>query len=327
MANTNGNATTHQALAPLAHPQGAMALGSDAFRVSLEPTTLADALTLAEMMASVSYCGVTSPAEALGRIMTGRGLGLSAMQSMRGVYTVHGRPGIDAALMQALCLQSPFCEYFRYVPDESVPGEKATFVTKRRGNPELKHSFTIQQAVQMKLVDRGKDADAKSDNNWNKGPDGMLRARARSELARIEYPDVVFGMYSREELQAGFAAVDGQRDPNEMAGEILSAEEAAIEASKGNVQKAPRNYVAEADALIAQIKSATSRQARAEVRAKFEAWDGRDIEPHGTRVRDAYNASKPAASAESPTGHGTKVDAPNPMPSGNLFTGPEEPKK
>ena len=52
-------------------------------------------------------------------------------------------------------------------------------------------------------------------------------ALAKSELARIVFPDLIFGMYSREEIEAGFG--DIPRDPNEMIGDILSDEEAAAE--------------------------------------------------------------------------------------------------
>lgn len=309
----------------------AMVLGSDAYRGALEPTSIEEAYKLATAMASIGYCGVTSAEEALGRIMTGRGLGLSAMQSMRGIYTVHGRPGIDAALMQALCLRSPVCEYFRYVPEESVPGEKATFVTKRAGNPELKHTFTIQQAIQMGLVDRGKDAAAQKDNNYNKNPDAMLRARCRSELARIEYADVVFGMYSREELEAGFGDTPGgapQRDPNEMAAELLSAEEAAAEAAAGRVttvQAAKRDYAAEVADLKAKLAAAgASKAARAEVRKAFEAWDG--PEPFRGEFTRLYNetsrtAKAPAETAAPPA---TSAEKPGAVPEGNLFAGADK---
>ena len=309
-----GQATTNDA---------AMVLGSDKYRGALEPTTVGEAFHVAETMASIGYCGVTSPAEALGRIMTGRGLGLSAMQSLRGVYTVHGRPGIDAALMHALCLASPLCEKFSFLPDES-DDTKATFIAKRRGDDAVMHTFTIEDAERMGVVDRGKDDKAKSDNNWVKVRKAMLRARAKSELARIVFPDLIFGMYSKEELEEGELPA-APPDPREMAAEILSQEEAAADVAAGRVtvvQAAKRDYAGEAEALIAKARAAKSRTELAELRQAFESWDG--VQPFRDKVAAAYNEAKKAARATAAAPAATIAE---PMPEGNLFAGkePEQP--
>lgn len=318
MSNTNGT----QALAktPSSEVASTMVLGTDAYRGALEPQGLNDALKLAEMMASIGYCGVTSAPEALGRIMTGRGLGLSAMQAMRGIYSVHGRPGVDAALMHALCLQSPLCEYFDFVPEES-DDMRATFVAKRRGRPEKKLTFTIEDAERMGVVDRGKDEEAKKDNNWNKNRKAMLRARAKSELARIQFPDVIFGMYSKEELEAGFHRAESLRDPNEITAEILSTEEAAAEAAKGNVvQVAPRDFAKEVAAFKERIKAAKTRAERAAVREEIAKWDA--VDPWKREVSEFYNANKPVPAAAA----GTATN-PAPIPEGGLFNGNGETKE
>lgn len=312
-----------QALVPLGQSSAATTIGTDAYRGALEPTSLIEAFNLAEMMAKVGYCGVSSPADALGRIMTGRGLGLSAMQSMRGIYNVNGRPGIDAALMQALCQGSPLCEYFRYLPEESERGKKASFVAKRKNDPELKHSFEIDQAIQMGLLDRGSDDKAKKDNNWNKAPDAMLRARARSELARILFPDIVFGMYSKEELNGGFADVDGVRDPNEIAAEILSKEDADAEASAGRVtpiQVAARDFAKEAEEWKVKLRAASTAAERKALRQALSLWDG--VEPYRKQVFDTYNEVLEAAkTAKAGAAETSTASAPTQVGESNLFTG------
>lgn len=294
---TNAAITVHTA-------PSAVTIGSDPYRGALEPGSLNDAFQLAQTMAEVKYCGVESPADALGRIMTGRSLGLSAMQSLRGIYTVKGRPGIDASLMHALCLASPLCAKFDYVPEES-DDKKATFIAQRRGGEPVKHTFTIEDAYALGVVTRGEN---EKDNNWNKSRRAMLRARARSELARIVFPDIIFGMYSREELE------EGRRDPNEMAGEVVIRQ---APASEPTIAAAARDYQAEANDLIAQARAAKSRADGAAFRERFEAWDG--IEPYRTQVAEAYNEAKKAAreKAQTPATGG----APAPMPEGNLFAG------
>lgn len=309
-----------------AKPVGtAMVLGSDAYRGALEPQSTGEAWQVAEMMASIGYCGVTSAPEALGRIMTGRGLGLSAMQSLRGVYTVHGRPGIDAALMHALCLQSPLCERFAFVPDES-DDTKATFIAKRRGDEPVKHTFTVADAERMGVLDR-EDAKKTADSNWTKQRPAMLRARCKSELARIVFPDLIFGMYSREEIELSEEEFRAN-DPNEMVGDILKGEEAAAARVVSTVQAAKRDYSGEAEALKARIVAATTRQARAEVRAAIDAWDG--VEPFRSQVTEAYNATRKkadtagtsASSSATEPAPSTSAESPAPMPEGNLFAKP-----
>ena len=41
----------------------------------------------------------------------------------------------------------------------------------------------------------------KKPSPWHTMPDKMLRARAKSELARLEYPDLLAGLYTPEELR------------------------------------------------------------------------------------------------------------------------------
>jgi len=333
MMNTNGGGPTAAPMAKQETGSAMMVLGTDAYRGALEPQTTGDAFHIAEMMASIGYCGVTSAPEALGRIMTGRGLGLSAMQSMRGIYTVNGRPGIDAALMHALCLQSPLCEYFDIVAPE-CDETKATFVAKRVGRPEVKHVFTIEQAEKMGVVGRGDDEKAKAANNWTKVRAAMLRARCKSELARIVFPDLIFGMYSKEELEVAHDELPkaSPQDPNELAGEILSAEEAAIEAARraqpSPIQAAKRDYAKEGDALIAQGRAARSRVEHAAVRDAINAWDA--VDPHKSRVIAAYNeakkAQKEAAAQAGEAAPAADGSAPSPLPEGNLFTKPEPAK-
>jgi len=305
----------------------AMLLGSDAFRVGLEPASLNDAYRLAEMIATTRICGVETPEDALVRMLTGRSLGLSTMQSLRGVYVVKGRPSLDASLMQALCMKSPVCEYFECV---STDENQATYKTRRKGRPERVLQFTIEDARRQGLVERGKDDDAKSANNYVKIPKEMLRARCKSSLARLEYPDLMFGMYSREELEAG---VDD--DGGEPLGDVqkrMREQEIEVELIQAPIRTAPRDYEKEALTLIDRIHAAKSRQARAEVRVAIEAWDG--VEPYLSRVKDAYNNSKPTANTGNveagaqniahPTGVATGAA---PLPEGNLFTRPEAPKK
>jgi hypothetical protein len=151
---------------------------------------------MAETVSRSGLYGVASVEEAMIRMVTGMELGLSMMQSLRGVYVMEAKgkkqPGLYADMMVGICKsRNDVCEYFRLV--EST-GTKATYETMRKGEPNpVSISFTIEQARAAGLTNR---SDA-----WKSFPEAMLRARASTALARAVYPDVLNGLYSVEEIQ------------------------------------------------------------------------------------------------------------------------------
>ena len=89
------------------------------FKHALEPTSLDSAYRVATLAAKIGIGGVRSPEEALIRIMHGRTLGITAMQALRFVYVVNGRPSVDSTLMRALCQSHPDREEF--APRKTAP--------------------------------------------------------------------------------------------------------------------------------------------------------------------------------------------------------------
>lgn len=291
--NTNGQQSG--AMVPEKHGSGAaLALNTEEFASALEPNNLDQAMILAETFASVGMNGVTSAADALGRIMNGRSMGLSVMQSLQGLFTYEGKQGMYARTMHALCLRSKVCEYFEVVLEES-DDKRATCRAKRVGRPEKKHTFTIERAARAQLLDRATPEKTKN-SNWVKWTESMLIARCIAELARMEFPDVIFGMRTREELEDDGMAPEtdatSPRDPNEMQGEVITNPQPST------VQAVKRDFVKEGDALIAEIDkvfaSGTAPEIAA-VRAKIAEWDA--IEPHRSRVANHYNETKKAKKA------------------------------
>lgn len=141
-----------------------------------------------------SSTGYASPCGILSTILAGRELGLPVMASMRGFHIIEGKPTLAADLIRALVLRSGVVEYFRCV--ERTP-ERATFVAKRKGDPELSLTFTIEEGRRAFAGDDKKWAAS----GWGRNPSDMLIARAGSKLARLVAPDVVSGLYSKEEFE------------------------------------------------------------------------------------------------------------------------------
>ena len=132
---------------------------------------------------------------------TGAELGIPVTTALRMVYVADFGQGdqitLSADLMVALCLRSPLCEYFRCAESSD---DHATYVTKRKGDPERQQTFTVadQQRAKLGAVGAGKDA---ASTNWAKYPATMLRHRAAAMLAREVYPDVIGGFYTDDEAR------------------------------------------------------------------------------------------------------------------------------
>ena len=237
--------------------QAGMITRREDFKMALEPSNLEQLIHIAGFVAKTGICGCTTIEQVIVRTLFGRSLGLSMMQSLRAVYDIDGKPALDASVMQALCIVSPACEEFRCIHTDA---EKASYSVKRRGQPAEIVTFTLEEAADADLLDRGDTAAAKKKNNWNRWRRAMLRARAKSNAARQVFPEILMGMYSGEELRD---AVD--RD-DEMIGEVVPNDPPTIAA-------AARDFEREMKELAADIaKMATPADGRA-LRARAEAWD------------------------------------------------------
>jgi len=127
-------------------------------------------------------------------VLAGREIGMQAMTALRAFHIIDGRPTLSAGAIHAMILSSGKAEYFRC--SERTP-ERATFVTKRKGEPEISLSFTIEEG----RMAWSKDDAAWKKSGWGKNPADMLVARASTKLARLVYPDVVHGLYAPEEME------------------------------------------------------------------------------------------------------------------------------
>jgi 5'-3' exonuclease len=160
----------------------------------LEPRSMTGAKQLAaDLFASRLFSAYGNPPAVLSTILAGRELGLQAMASLRAFHIIDGKPALAADLIRALVLKSGAVEYFRCTERTA---ERATFVIKRKGEPEVPLTYTI---------DEGKAAWAKDEkawkaSGWGRNPADMLVARASAKLARLVCPDVTHGLYAPEEL-------------------------------------------------------------------------------------------------------------------------------
>jgi hypothetical protein len=132
---------------------------------------------------------------------------------------------LSSDLMAALILRSPACEYLRLV--EMTP-EKATYAAKRKNGVEVRYTFSWKDAERAGLTSR---------QTYRNNPADMLRHRALSKIARAVFPDVVAGLYTRDELTD---AVTGDVvDTSVQTAEAAPAAPKAVEAPKASVRRRP----------------------------------------------------------------------------------------
>ena len=181
------------AVVPIAPPAPAPA----EWERGLDPRSPDDARQVSKwLFDSRMFDSYGTPQAVLSTIMLGRDLGLPAIASLRSVHVIEGRHSLSADLMVALVLKSGLAVYFQMV--ESTD-KICTYETQRKDAPNPQNlSYTIGQAEQAGLL---KPSRSGRPTAWEKMPTQMLRARAKSELARLEYPDLLAGLYTPEELR------------------------------------------------------------------------------------------------------------------------------
>ena len=157
----------------------------------LNPTTMVEALQMAEVISKSSivpkdYQG--NPGNVLVAIQWGMEIGLAPLQAMQNIAVINGRPSLWGDALLALCKASPLCEYIT----ETVDGETAICVAKRRGDPQpVVREFSMEDAKKAGVA--GKQGP------WTQYPKRMLQMRARGFCLRDAFPDVLKGMAVAEE--------------------------------------------------------------------------------------------------------------------------------
>ena len=156
----------------------------------ITPTSFAEVRELATLAVKSGLISdaISTPEAAFVIIATGLELGLSPMQSLRGINVIEGKPVLSADLLVALAKRSPDCVYFRLV--ESTY-ERATYETLRRGDPKpTTITWTLEDARRADLIHK---------RTWKAHPAAMLRARCAAALSRAVFPDLLLGVYEEGE--------------------------------------------------------------------------------------------------------------------------------
>lgn len=157
-------------------------------------------------------------------IATGLELGISPMSALRSIYVVEGRPFMSADLMQALVIRSGLCAKFEVVEYSEA---KVAYEGQRKGGRVQIVTWTIEMATKAGLAGEHSKKDT-----WKKYPARMLSNRAKADLCKLLWPDVILGCALEDDLEdvrdIGSGATERwQAPPDAIDADIVSETEAA----------------------------------------------------------------------------------------------------
>lgn len=152
------------------------------------------------LQASGYFKDVRDQAQAVTKILFGRELGISPINSLSSIHVIEGKPALSSNLLAALIKRSGKYDY--RVKEWDDTHCVLTFRQKVDGKWEDvgESSFSIDDAKRARVSFKSSNG---NDTSWSKFPKAMLFARALSQGERTYCPDVsVCALYVPEELGA-----------------------------------------------------------------------------------------------------------------------------
>lgn len=132
------------------------------------------------------------PADVFVALEWGTELGLQPMAALQNIYVVNGRPTLSSQCMAGLVKGR--ADYMGMKIEANTEKATATITRKLQSGATETHtgSFSIKEAQAAGLT---------SKDNWKAYPQQMLEARAVAFAMRKAYPDILMGVYTKEELE------------------------------------------------------------------------------------------------------------------------------
>ncbi len=157
---------------------------------SLTPTSLAEAMKFAELIANSSICPTGfkgKPGDVLVAVQMGMEVGLKPIQAIQNIAVINGRPSIWGDSVLALIMRHPHYEWIK----EDVFEKEAICTIKRRGEEPHTVKFTLDDARAAGLLNK--------DGPWKTYPKRMMQMRARGFACRDKFADALKGLVLAEE--------------------------------------------------------------------------------------------------------------------------------
>lgn len=168
---------------------------------ALVPQSLSEAMAFAEQLAKSTLVPDDfrgKPGNILMAVQFGAEVGLSPIQSLLGLYVIHGRVGMPGDTQMAIIRGSGELLGFRKWYDR----EKKTGYCwmKRRGYGEWEDTFTEEDAMRVKVKERDAWIPLAQSDRYRNWPQRMYPYRAQGFVARDLFGDILKGMKTEAEL-------------------------------------------------------------------------------------------------------------------------------
>ena len=173
-------------------PSGSNEVATTGGLGGLNPKTLDEAMKFADILSGSDvipkdYQG--KPGNILVAIQWGQEIGLPPLQAMQNIAVINGRPTIWGDSLLALVMGSGALKDI----DEESDENGATCTVVRKNGTKRTVEFTKDDAEQAGLL--------RKQGPWQQYPKRMMQMRARAFALRDVFPDVLRGVYVREEVE------------------------------------------------------------------------------------------------------------------------------
>lgn len=268
---------------------------------SLSPQNLQEAMQFADMLSKSNlvpkdYQG--NPANCIIAMQWGMEIGLQPLQAMQNIAVINGRPAIWGDAMLAIVRGSGLLEYITEDPTDAG----CTCTVKRRGDPEVVRTFTVEDAKKAGLY--GKQGP------WQQHPKRMMQMRARAFALRDVFTDVLRGVHIAEIAQDEPAEKDMGKaeEVQKPAAPKTRAEraKAAIADKRAEVQHVPPVALDDVLRAIAYADTAEALRAATEMAARLPDADKTTArEAYAVRVADLKGSAAKDEAVDPETGEVT----------------------
>lgn len=140
--------------------------------------------------------------------MMGEALDIDPIVAVNNINVIKGKPTVSPQLMLALVRRSKQLEDFSVVDD----GSTCTVTMKRKGETVHVEKFSMEDAQRMKTTEwennTKKTISLSEKHNWRQQPAVMRKWRAISAACRVVFPDIIWGLYTTEEIDPDVIVVE-----------------------------------------------------------------------------------------------------------------------
>ena len=170
-------------------------------------------------------------AKATAQIMAGLELGIPPMQALSNIAVINGKPLVYGSLVPALIHRAGH-HYNHWIEGEG-DAMKGVAVIKRRDGQEFRAEFSVEDAKAAKLWDTRETVDkygkrVPNDSPWHRYQKDMLRWRACGRVVKVGAPDVMSGVWLREEFVGQDGRIEGA-EPIDITDQAFDIESEAID--------------------------------------------------------------------------------------------------